>query len=151
MGDFAYKLVELIGKHALPSFSFAKAPRRMHSRREVRLDSLNCRLGGTAIGARRIDILVHTDEHIFIIENKVHSAESAEQTQDYFRAISDGLGKNHQIVYLLLSPDGRSAQCRHFSPISYIDLFGLILEAKKHGKELEPVAELLYSFLLKRA
>jgi hypothetical protein len=95
--------------------------------REVRLDQLNQRLEGTEKGWRRIDILVETADRTLIIENKVYSSESENQTKDYYSAVKT-CRPSHMVRGLLLSPFGTIPDSNDFSPLTYFELYTILTE-----------------------
>lgn len=107
--------------------------------REVRLDSISSEINDPNLGAKRIDILVETESHVLIIENKVYTFESENQTKDYYRWTKSGYeekdkrkGITTEVVPFFLSPSGMPASSSRFINISYFDLYEFIIELDKY-------------------
>lgn len=101
---------------------FGEAP-DMHppyqfSNTEIQLDSLGYDEG---IGLRRLDILVLRPKEVLVIENKVWSSESDNQTSDYSEAIKR-VYPDRRPYCILLSPFGSDGACRDFKGLSYKQL-----------------------------
>lgn len=130
-GEFAHKLFQKLISHA--SGDPGKIFGTLQAMREVRLDTLNYGLVGKEKGARRIDLLIQTSSHLLVIENKVYSNESEDQTSDYKNAVEvfnlqllPHLQK--KVCHLFLTPSGSVASCTDFEPISYKVLYQYIKE-----------------------
>ena len=81
----------------------------------------------------RVDITVSGPGFIIAIENKVWSNEHSDQTQTYWdwmepmRCLRGGL---------FLSPSGKAPACKHFKPISYLELVSCLVE----GPSIAPIS-----------
>lgn len=92
------------------------------SRREVLLGELGN--DKPDIANRKIDIIVQREKHILVIENKIFSTESANQTEDYETAVnSSAKFKGKKRTFILLSPYGGSGSSVSFQGMSYEKLF----------------------------
>ena len=85
---------------------------------------------------KKADIVIRVIQNKFlcIIENKVKSSESEDQTDNYAK-LSKEKYRDFNYVYLFLTPDGLDADSNEFIPISYTDIKDLLLrtlEAKKN-------------------
>ena len=112
----------------------------INTRREVRLDALVPALLDSDLGARRIDILVQSNNYLLVIENKINSLELNFQTSDYHEAVKAYNGsllpnKQKHIVEILLSPTGLTADCSSFVSMSYFDLFEILVKVKDENKD----------------
>lgn len=106
-----------------------KEQRHISAHREVELKKLLGRLEGKPLGNRRIDILAYTDDFMIVIENKVNSAESESQTQDYHDCVREHNSKLYspkKIIEIFLSPTGVSANCPNYKSMTYYDLFVML-------------------------
>ncbi len=95
--------------------------------RECSLESLNYKLKKGKMGARRIDIFVLFDNVAFILENKIWTHESANQTTDYYEAVKN---RDHteEVIGILLSPYRDIPLSREFRPLTYFELFDVLKE-----------------------
>lgn len=81
-----------------------------------------------ACGCIRADIVIDIEELTVIIENKLYSIEGPEQTlaqEKSFR--SDLQYRSRSIVFVFLTPSGRSAINTNFIPISYRDIATVLI------------------------
>jgi hypothetical protein len=118
--------------------------------REVTLHTIDESLIGCREGDRRIDLLVKTNSRVLVIENKVQSYESENQTSDYYHAVLEGFKnkkyRKEDLFFLFLSPTGMPASCRHFRAISYVDLYKLMTGIK--GNLASFLGSRLYEFYI---
>lgn len=98
-------------------------------RRERRLDRLDGRLAGCKRGARRLDVVARGRSHVLVIENKVWTGESVDQTKDYAEVVTRAYPE-HQPCLLLLSPHGRHGADRRFRGLSYARLHSILVECR---------------------
>jgi len=101
------------------------------SYREVRLDEVDPSLVGTSVGARRLDVLVKTPELVLVIEDKIWSGESEQQTEDYARVVRGAFEPQRRAHLVLLSPRGIRASDPAFKALSYPDLHRALALATK--------------------
>lgn len=127
-GALAIELFARLHRRGNPSVAMRPSAYQI-TRREVRLDEIMESYAGTDIGARRIDVLVKTRFSILVIENKIGTDESENQTKDYYDAITRRYDPTRwSVSCLLLSPSGMRAQHRAFAGISYCELFLMLRE-----------------------
>lgn len=133
-GDFSIELIKSLVRHSYPEFEEASID-YVNVYREVRLDKVDQSLVGGEKGARRIDIVVEFDRNVLVIENKVDSGESKEQTDDYFNAVQSGYNKSKNLFFYLLSPSGLPGHHSMFKGLSYFNLVESLIECKPHIKK----------------
>ncbi len=117
------KLIEFYDGHC-PNIE----PTFLNVYREIRLDEVDSRYQGADIAGRRIDLLIECKGHVIVIENKVLTSESENQTHDYYMVISNKYLKSRQ-YFLLLSPSGIDGRCTHFRGLNYFELCTFIEES----------------------
>ncbi|MDH5231957.1 MAG: PD-(D/E)XK nuclease family protein [Gammaproteobacteria bacterium] len=113
--------------------------------REVRLDKLQDSLKGTELGARRIDILVQNASYRLLIENKLLSSESDNQTKDYYCVMQEAsrlYDDGRHNVYVFLTPTGSQADCPQFKALSYLQLYSILKDMAKDQSISNPNREL---------
>jgi hypothetical protein len=114
------------------------------SQKEVYLHDLDQSLKGKEKGYRRIDIFANAGDFLLIIENKIKSHESENQTQDYHDAcisFNQMLLKKKEIVEVLLSPHGDSPGCNSYISMTYLDLFEILSSL---SNDLNPKGEFVF-------
>ena len=115
--------------------------------REVRLDTIDPSLSMSEIGARRIDLIIETKGIVLVIENKVDTWESDNQTKDYFETVNRGYSLSKK-AYLILSPSGEKGECKKFKGISYFDLYEILMKIEGQKNNLNKSSLDLYMFYL---
>lgn len=112
-----------------------KGEARQIAKREVRLGDIDPNSQNRDLADRRIDILLLTDKHVLIIENKINTGESDNQTTDYYRAVKGHYENgNKKICGILLSPCGTAAQEQRFAPMTYFQLFQALHQAHQKAQ-----------------
>lgn len=92
----------------------------------------------------RIDIVVTAPGLVLAIENKVRSSEHSDQTKTYWKWLERTTGLH---AGLFLSPGGGAATCPDFTPMTYFDLLGVLLEAPTQTKLTETEVLMLSSYV----
>ncbi len=106
-----------------------RVPEMYRVSRERTLGSLGL-LESSGISERRIDLLIESADFIVIIENKVDSRESVDQTSDYYKAVRSCLNPSDDrvMISILLSPSGMQANCEKYISVRYDLIFEILDE-----------------------
>ena len=105
------------------------------------------------VGGRRVDILIdgRADRFVCLIENKVHSGESAGQLADYLTGVGRHFA-DRAILPVFLTPDGRGPEdeqdSAHYVPVSYQGVLNIIQRVLEMRRSIigAPVAEFLEQY-----
>ncbi len=133
MGDFSQNLLNNLLSNIYSDYATSERG-YINVYRERRLDEIDNNLSGSDIGARRIDLLIEFNSQILVIENKVDTFESTNQTRDYFQVVEQGYSKSKRRYYLFLSPTGARAEEKHFKGISYFELYSIIKKTQEESQ-----------------
>ncbi len=132
-GDAARARFSSLARHPGIDLSIDEI-RHLRVRREVRLGALDSNLAGTETGDRRIDLLIESQKLVLVIENKIMSAESEDQTDDYFMAANGAFANpgGPTVRGILLSPSGIAPSCGEFEILSYWQLYRMVEETARY-------------------
>jgi hypothetical protein len=86
--------------------------------------------------ADRIDVVVSGPDFSLAIENKTWSQEHDDQTTTYWHWLQR-LPTGFLRGGVFLTPDGVTASCREFRPLSYVQLLGMLVQASRQ-RTLQP-------------
>ena len=153
-GDFSFYLFDEIIKRTYKDDQSRPTPAYQFAKREVQLQAID--KASNDSGLRRLDILVHRPNEVMVIENKIWSSESVDQTLDYASAMSRSY-RDRKRYCILLSPYGSSGVSREFRGLSYKQLYECIEKCLQltdsknlRGVEFyfEELADIIYDFYL---
>ena len=82
--------------------------------------------------ADRIDIVISGADFCLAIENKVWSQEHDDQTSTYWHWLEQ-LPSGFLRSGVFLTPEGHTASCKSFRPLSYVQLLGMLVQASRRG------------------
>lgn len=104
-------------------------------KREVCLQNIDQTMGEDK-GRRRLDIYATSGELVLVIENKVFSNESEDQTYDYYNVLKGRFEPEGRKVFcLFLSPSGIPAMSSKFMAISYVELYSILSNILKNSSD----------------
>lgn len=121
MGPFSHEFLRLFMLSAGAIGQVVDQDKAIYVAREKRLDQIDDSLENTEKGARRIDLYIRHLDFILIVENKLYTTESDNQTTDYY-SVSVAANPKNKVFGLLLSPDGQQPLEKSFKSLSYRDL-----------------------------
>lgn len=83
-----------------------------------------------------IDLLIHIDNYVLVIENKIFHSESKEQLEKYKNLVED-LFKEHHFIYVFLNPYGiESSQNDKYINFSYESILKYLQQLLKIDKSI---------------
>lgn len=139
MGKFSFELLREILKAANQPDCQVSQSSYLRVNREKSLKQIDDSLSNQEIGERRIDLLIRHNNFVLILENKINSNESENQTTDYFRIVEKVYGQismqmdeNIIVAGILLSPTKTTPQEERFVNITYSDLYSCLKKASEH-------------------
>jgi hypothetical protein len=89
------------------------------------LENVICSVEQTILSNKRVDILIKIDsgeeKWVIVLENKIKSIESPNQTENYFQELSIKY-PNHKKICVFLTPEGNQPSCDSFLPLKWQEI-----------------------------